>query len=169
MTKTLTLFFVVASVISCVVISKEDRELVANHDRIVERAIEGIEVFSHFKRCFPQSAHFISYVTGKDGQPTWHSVAKLLNRYVLKMNVSVNVDRTTLNLMLREVPTFRVFEVERIENLPDGRLSVFYGQTYEIGAATWKRFVDSRCDLEKLEIPLKKDAPVSQFDKFRGY
>ena len=60
----------------------DDINIVKRQGEIVARALEQIPLLRAFKKRFPDSHHFISYITGKDGRTTWNSKAAIFGRYV---------------------------------------------------------------------------------------
>jgi len=147
----------------------DDTEMVKRQDKIVARALEELPLLRAFKNRFPDSRHFISYITGKDGRTTWNSKAALFSRYVLQMRVSASIDRNTLKVRLDAEPTFELKEVTAITALPDGRQQVFYGKNIVFNAADWKRLEASGGDFEALGFKLKKDQPIKGFSDYSKY
>jgi len=146
-----------------------DGEIVKRQDEIVNKALEEIPLLRAFKSRFPDSRHFISYITGKDGSTTWNSKAALFGRYVLQMRVSVNIDRDTFKVRLDSEPAFELKEITAITALPDGRQQVFYGKNITFDADGWKRLEASDGDFETLGIKLKKDQQVEGFSDYSKY
>lgn len=147
----------------------DDREMVKRQDEIVARALEEISLLRAFKKRFPDSQHFISYITGKDGRTTWNSKTALFGRYVLQMRVPANIDRDTLKVRLDAEPTFEIKEVTAINVLPDGREQVSYGKSIIFDAADWKRLDATDEDFAALGIKLKKDQPIEGFSDYSKY
>lgn len=147
----------------------DEGEMVKRQDEIVARALEELPLLRAFKNRFPDSRHFISYITGKDGRTTWNSKTPIFGRYVLQMRVPARIDRDTLKVHLDAEPAFELKEVTAITALPDGRQQVFYGKNVTFTAADWKRLEAANGDFEVLGIKLKKDQPIEGFSDYSKY
>lgn len=140
-----------------------DSELVKRSDEIVARTLKEEPLAAEFGRRFPKSQHFISYITGRNGRPTWNSKAPLFGRYVVQMKVRVNVNRDTGKVQFDAAPAFELREVTSIAALPDGRQEVSYGKTVRLTADDWNLVEANGGDFGVLGIDLKKDQPVAGF------
>ena len=148
---------------------EDDSAMIMNQEIIVACALKEEPLLGAFNNRYPKSVHFISYISGKDGQTTWNSKSPLFDRYVLQMRVAATIDRKTLKVQLRGEPSFQIKEVAEIAALPDGRQEVHYGKTFTFSAADWKRLEAAAGDFEVLGIALTKDKPVVGFSDYSTY
>jgi hypothetical protein len=146
-----------------------DRELVIRQDEIVAKALKEVPLLVAFKARFPESVHFISYVTSKEGRTKWNSKSAIHGRYILHMTVPIGIDRKTVQVTLKEEPSFQLREVTFIESLPDGRQSIYYGKKVKISFDEWKRLEASGGDFKVLGLEIKRNSPVSGFSDYTGY
>jgi hypothetical protein len=142
-----------------------DQRLISKQDMIVANVLRQEPSARRFNELFPDSRHFISYVTGHYGPPTWNSATKLYGRYKLQMSASLQIDRQQLTATFSSPPTFHLTEVASISRLPDGRDYVTYGGSWELSAEEWQRLVQAKGDFSVLGLSLIRDDPVPGFQR----
>lgn len=120
-----------------------------------------------FERLFPGSLHSISYSTGEYGPPTWNSKAALHGRYVLTMQMPLEISRERRSRIVSHgKPTFYLMEIKSVANTPDGRVEVLSGPTHAtFGPAEWDKIVRSGGDLSVLGLEIRKGEPVPGFEQ----
>jgi hypothetical protein len=146
-----------------------DGQMVWHQDQIVAKALQEVPLLKDFQRLFPESQHFITYITGKDGPPTWNSKTPLFQRYVFDMQVPIEIDRNTFKVRLTGQPSFYFREVTVITTLPGGRQDVHYGESIPFDLTGWKKLVTVGGDFQSLGIRLKRDQPIVGFSDYSKY
>ncbi len=120
----------------------------------------------HFGRA--QVDHFITHY-GSTRQPLpWNSQVHFGGRFILSMQVPVNVDYTTNQVSIAGAPEFYLHAVDTVEQLPDGRHSSSYASDLQrvFDEAKWKQLVNHQFKLEALGIPTDEQRSVDGFDGF---
>ncbi|MEW5977247.1 MAG: hypothetical protein AB1898_15765 [Acidobacteriota bacterium] len=94
--------------------------------------------------------------------------ATLFSRYELRLDLVLEFDKTWTEVIHFGEPQFQLNEVEEVEPLEDGRLSVSYAERSqrEFGDEEWKRLYKADGDFTVLGIYLRKDVPVPLFDEY---
>jgi hypothetical protein len=90
-------------------------------------------------------------------------------RYEFGMRVGVDVDFWTSNVTrFIGQPKFYLFEVESVNMLPDGRISVSYRpqHQHEFGPADWAKIVAAHGDFSAIGIQLDTAHPIPNFDSY---
>jgi hypothetical protein len=135
-----------------------------------DRAIasgQKIEFIRQFEERFPAAEHFISYYTGTHGPPTWNSHAGIHGRYVLSLQMPIELGGPGRGRVLSHgTPTFYLLEIVEIHEASGGTASISYGPeqlTFELNE--WARLVKSGGDLRVLGIKVNTTQPVPGFDK----
>ncbi len=89
------------------------------------------------------------------------SEAALYERYVIELKCDVAVNPATGRITPGGVPRVIVCEMERVDVLPDGRLSIRYKPPEQfVTAEQWQALVGADGDFEKVGIILVKDQPA---------
>lgn len=102
------------------------------------------------ERMFPQTDHFITHF-GFDSSPKqWNSEAFFGKRYILTMQVSVDVDYSSQQVSCIGEPKFYLNEVATAQPLSHGRFELTHGRTLEFGREEWKQLVEAKGDLNVL-------------------
>ena len=140
------------------------------HDSTVKFGEQNNELVQQFAKLTPTEGrwHWISYFDG-GGTPTWNSFAKLHDRYKLKMQFEIKLDRGSKEFNRTEEPRFYVEEVTLVE-LPKSAKSGIgckFGEQYSFGLDEWKSLVQNEFDFSSIGIELKKDAPVEHFERVK--
>jgi len=120
-----------------------------------------------FNSLFTKTTNFISYFTGDFGQPRWNSIAGIHGRYELTMQFDVDVNRTNSTLRSKTDPQFFLVEIQSIDLLPDGRVSIGYNPLtqHKFGTKEWEILIRASGDFKSIGINLIKDSPIAGFER----
>lgn len=98
------------------------------------------EMATLFARC----RHFISY--GPNEVPLFNSVASFGNRYVLTMQVEVEIQSRSSGTMVGR-PRFQLLEVDDVTLLPSGQVQASFSRDLNFGDTEWQQVYASGGDL----------------------
>ena len=134
------------------------------YSQAIFNAQSDLPLAHEFASLYPLREEFISYFTGKYGQPKWNSKIGLHGRYIVTMQFPIQVNGSRLQQIGE--PEFLIVEVERIERLPDGRYSIHYRSESQrrFGIEGWRLLVEANGDISVLGIEVKVESPHPDFD-----
>jgi len=134
-----------------------------NYDRTVSDGTASIAFAAQFKELFPQSRHFITHYTGREGPPiTWNSNTGVADRYILTMQIPITLDRSAGRVTSFGTPKFYLNEVSGISQLPAGHFKISYGRSIQFGIPEWQSFREKHGDLSVFGITL----PIPPIPRF---
>ncbi len=91
----------------------------------------------------------------------------LYGRYVLELQIKVTLDSTRAKITDYKEPKFFLVEYAQVFKLADGsgRWASITGPTHaQFGNEAWSKIVEKGGDLSVLNVPIKKDDPIPDFD-----
>lgn len=146
------------------------QEKTASLNKAYDLAIAGgkksIPIVTEFHRLFADSVSSISYYTGEYGDPEWNSKAGLYERYILTMQLKIELDDTRTRIIKFEEPRFHLVEIESVSHQPNGTTGIKYGaRQVRFSIAEWQKLVENDGDFSSIGVTLEKDKPVSGFSK----
>jgi hypothetical protein len=128
--------------------------------------LKTIPYATQFATLYPDSKHSYTYYTGAKGSPVWNSTTGLYGRYILSMEVDVSFDSSRTTVVSYGSPTFLLKEIASTSVEPNGNFSYRAGETQvRFGEAEWSNLVEHNGDLSSLGIQVKKDSPITEFDR----
>ena len=139
----------------------------ADYKRTVRSGLVTLPWPSQMEALFGEGDHFVVHY-GFDSEPKeWQTVVYFGGRYQLGMAVDVAIDYTNKTIVKATTPAkFYLWELGKVETLPDGRVSTDFGGGWELDEAQWSKLVAAKGDWSVLGISLKKNDPVPGFDDY---
>ena len=140
-----------------------------SQSRVVASGRATMVPVQQFERLHPGASHFVSYLTGTHGTPTWNSVAGLYGRYELTMQVPVRLNAMRNGVASYGQPVFALAEVRSVTPGAAGALDVTHGGVdATFGPAEWQKVVDRGGDFGALGLSLQMNQPVPGFNTYLG-
>jgi hypothetical protein len=116
---------------------------------------------------YGEGDHFISNYGIDAGPKQWHTNIYFGGRYQLRLELYVELDYAKHAVVKATTPAkFYVWEVVKVEMLPDGRVSTDYGRGWELDETQWSQLVAAKGNWSVLGISLKTNDPVPGFDAY---
>jgi hypothetical protein len=113
-----------------------------------------IPAAAQMEELFPEVDHFITHY-GFDNKPKlWNSEAFFGGRYILTMQVMVDVDYTNRKVKQVGEPRFYLQEIQRIE----GIYHSYAGDGAEFGLEKWKQLFEAGGELSAIGFTPKRSA-----------
>ena len=137
------------------------------HDATVKDGIKSLVLPAEVESTFGKTNvdHFISFFN-ETNQNLWNSVAYFYGRYLLTMQVKVQIDYNDCTVTKALAPAeFTINEVIEVERMETGQVSAAMQGQWRFTASDWKRFLKSK-DWSTIGVPIRTNAPVSGFEKF---
>ena len=154
---------------SCNRLSMSDRALIQRQDEIVAAAQATVPQFKSFAERFAGTKSFISYITGKQGPPTWNSVAPLHGRYVIEMKCPVSVDHDSFEVTPKGEVAIEIREIIQVVKAQGENPRIMYGKTRKLTAQEANRLLKEAVTLDQLGIILDAKNPTPGFDDYLAY
>jgi hypothetical protein len=126
-----------------------------------------VPVAAQIEELFPEVDHFIThYGRGfSKGSQVWNTEAYFSGRYVLTMQVDIDIDYDSNSFQPVGEPRFKIEELSKITFLPDGRGEATIGDSKFLSLSEWQAFYESGGDVSSVQLPAK-DAATNGFDRF---
>ena len=95
----------------------------------------------------------------------------LYGRYVIQGRVPLTVDTNTLTVVSAGSPIIYVREIDRIIASTDdvGGSATFTTNQAQLGAAEWRKLIDSHGDFSVVGYPMVTNTPLPHFDRICHY
>ena len=137
------------------------------HDKAFEDGLSRIPYVVDFKETFPDARHFITHYSGYYGKPIWNSEVALYGHYQLTMQIQIEFDVSRTSIKNYGDPAFVLVEVAKIGKASNGNLLIEYNGNNErrFGLTKWNEIVKNDGDLSILGINLRKNEPITGFEK----
>jgi hypothetical protein len=158
------LVFIVAELLLATGCTQSLQSTMKNYELAVRSGINGKLYPGEFNRLFPGSVNNISYYTGIAGPCSWTSQIGLHNRYVFRMQHTIELDSTRTNIVSTGAPTFYLYELPKLILQKNASYGGQVNQIRTFSADSWRRLVDAKGDFGVLGIVLKTNEPVENFD-----
>lgn len=138
-----------------------------NMSKAIENGIRTMTWAKDFDKTFTGSEHYISYYMGGGGPRTWTSIVGLDGRYILEMELPIDLDASGIQVTPKETPTFVLSEVRSITLLPDGRKHVKNDPKgiVRFGPPEWAKLIAAHGDLSAIGVVVKTGSPLDGFEK----
>lgn len=139
----------------------------SDYKATVASARTALPVAVEIEKLFGDADHFITHY-GFDSKPkTWNTEVHFGGRYVLTMQVTVNVDYKANAITPIDEPRFWLHEIRTVEKMPGGGYSTTYNgrSQVEFSLSDWRAFRDSNGNVAALGVAENKD-PVPLFDEY---
>lgn len=122
------------------------------------------EMDQHFGRS--RVDHFISHFNMGGGQ-LWNSEVYMDGRFVLTLQVPVQINYETQTVSATGKPHFYLNAYSKINQLPDGRMEGRYDGKLQrqFEEQDWNKLVGKQFDLTSLSIPQAEIRPISNFQQ----
>jgi len=133
----------------------------------VRSARDALPVAREMEEVFHEVDHFITHY-GFGKQPlVWNTEAHFGGRYILTMQVPVNIDYGARTVKQSGSPKFYLVEVTKVDRLSDGRFmaSTDGGAGMEFTEHEWKEVYESNGDLSVLGITVNEE----ELPNFKDY
>jgi len=145
-------------------------EIDRNHGNMMKAIENGTRTLSwarDFDRTFPGSEHHISYYMGGAGPRTWRSAVGIDGRYILRMDLPIDLDASGTQVSSQETPIFELSEVREILPLPDGGKEITKDPDgfVTFGPPEWAKLVAAHGDLSAIGVTVKAGPPLPGFEK----
>ncbi len=126
------------------------------------RGVGQIEPARQMDRIFRDCRHYITY--GPNQVPIFNSVASFGDRYILTMQVPVEIKSGKSGSMIAE-PQFYLDEISSITVSPLGAVGASYSRNLEFGVADWKRLCNADGDFSVIGFNINP-TPVAKFKQY---
>jgi hypothetical protein len=140
------------------------QDYIATHQNGIRAIPWAQQMDNHFGR--ENVDHFITHYGFGEQPLDWNSEVHFGGRFVLTLQVPVNVDYSTNSVSIAGKPSFFLRAASKIEQLPDGRLPMHYETRLqrEFQEETWKKLVASDFDLATLDVLPADERAIEGFD-----
>lgn len=135
-----------------------------NYEKAIQSGVQGPSYPEQFNKLYPGTQNIISYYTGKAGPPSWTSSIGLYGRYVLKVHLSIQLDKERTNILSYGVPTFYLYELPKITLRTNASPYIQLNQITTFSTETWSRLLEAKGDLQISGFNLETNKPVQGFD-----
>jgi hypothetical protein len=137
----------------------------SSFDAAIQSGVRGHFCPGEFNRLFPDAFNTISYYNGLAGKPNWYSKAGLHRRYVLKMEVEIELDSARTDIRSTGLPRLYLYEFTNISFRSNGAPRIQGQQLATLSSDDWRRLVDAHGDFRGLGITLETNKPVEGFEE----
>lgn len=146
---------------------QEGQLLEARRNSVLASARQSVAFAREFDQLF--SGEHTSAGEGRVGWDYDFEVG-LYGRYVVQGRVPLTVDTNTLTVVTSGPPVIYVREIARIIASPDGGGSAkFTTNQAQLGAAEWKKLVESHGDFSVVGYSMITNSPIPSFDRICRY
>lgn len=133
---------------------------VRGHQEFAAGGVSQIEPAREMDRLFADCRHFITY----GETPLFNSVAYFGDRYVLTMQVPVDIESASTGRMIGE-PRFYLDEVAAVTVSPSGQTGATFSRNLNFDAEQWRQVFDSGGDFSTIGFHVDMTA-VPDFQKY---
>lgn len=140
----------------------------AEHSAATRNAKENIPFVREFHEIYPDATSFVTaFAANRRDVTSWNSQAMLYGRYILTLKFPIEFDDDRRQVAFYGDPVFYLEEAIKIEDLPDGRISIHFGEGWEFGSEKWRELVQAKGKLEHVFEGIRANAPVAGFEQYR--
>jgi hypothetical protein len=132
------------------------------HQEFAAKGVSQIKPAREMDQLFADYRHYITY--GADGVVLFNSEAYFGDRYVLTMQVPVDIQSKSSGTMIG-TQKFYLMEVESVFGSPPGQVGAMISRNLNFGATEWQQVFDSRGDFSKIGFNVNA-VPVPNFQKY---
>ena len=141
-----------------------------NYDQHYRAAVRsGFKVIPEsleMEKLFGEADHFITHYGMKEGPLQWNSEVHFYSRYVLTMQVRVELSgRYGTIVQVVDKPHYYLIELKNVFT-EDGQLGTKDGIQHTFGPPEWKKLVENQGDFSVIGITVYRDRPVAMFDEY---
>jgi hypothetical protein len=130
----------------------------------VENGKKMLSPVSEFESLFPHNYSFISYYSGKKGDPIWNSTAGIHGRYILKMKFKIKFDDSRTKPEIISPPEFYLMEVKSIKKERNGKVYAPYTpELIKFNEKQWKEIVKAKGDFSVIGYEMNTKSPIKGF------
>ena len=135
---------------------------VRGHQQFAANSVSLIKPAMEMDRLFSDCRHFITY--GPNDVPLFNSVAYFGDRYVLTMQVPVDIQSESSGSMTGK-PQFYLDEVSSVSVSPSGQVGASFSRNLTFGSAEWQKVYDANGDFSTIGFNVKSIA-VPSFNRY---
>lgn len=139
----------------------------SNYVQVMQSGIMHLAWPKEMETLFGEGDHFITHYNRSSGPKLWNSVVFFGGRYVLSLQVPVEIDYSS-NRVHRTAgsPKFYLNELEMISIDSNGLVSATISRQSVINEDKWSQLVKNRGDWAVIGIKVQTNAPLSEFSKY---
>jgi hypothetical protein len=134
------------------------------HQEFAANGVAQIEPAAQMDKLYDDCRHYITY-SGRDTVSTWNAVAYFGGRYVLTMQVPVEIESRNTGKIVGE-PRFYLLEVEKVSISASGQVSASFSRGHQFGSGEWQTVFRSHGDFATIGFQMRTSAPVVGFDSY---
>ena len=139
----------------------------SDYIQTVKSGINSLPWPKEMEALFGEGDHFITHYGFKPGPKEWTTEVFFGGRYTLSLKVDVDVDYKTQTIKTSvSTPKFYLFEVGSVQRGARGVEGADISNQWILDEAKWKKLVQAKGDWSVLEIPVKTNSPVQDFDEY---
>lgn len=131
----------------------------------LQRGLNNIEVVKEFHEIYPTAFNYISYFSESNTPKVWNGEVGLYRRYILTLQLNVEIDRSRLTVKEIGEPVFFLNEIINVTENSGGSYQIQNGQSHSFSQIEWSKIYQSHGNLSVIGINLKTNYPVTGFDK----
>lgn len=130
------------------------------HQDFARHGVSQIQPAAEMDELFDDCRHYVVY-TGRSSVSTWNATAFFGERYVLTMQVPIEISSSTRGHTIGD-PKFYLNEVSVVT---DGGYGARFSGDFKFGPSEWKRIYESNGDFETVGFTLDP-TPVPNFQSY---
>ena len=133
---------------------------VKGHQDFTVNGLAHIQPAKEIDEIFEDCRHYIVY-SDKDPRSTWNSSAYFGGRYVLTMQVPVDIESELFGVVAG-IPNYILNEVTSVSISSSGQVGASFGRQFEFGEKEWQKIYESGGEFEQVGFNLES-SPVANF------
>jgi hypothetical protein len=135
---------------------------VHGHQEFAVNGVSQIKPAMEMDHLFADCRHYITY--GPNDVPLFNTVAYFGDRYVLTMQVPVDIQSKTSGTMIGK-PQFYLNEVGSVSISPAGQVGASFSRSLTFGVDEWEQVYDAGGDFSTIAFNVNA-TPVPDFQKY---
>jgi hypothetical protein len=139
------------------------------NNELVSKAESDIPAVRELHALFPFAATKLYSERFKKGTSSIQVTDVIFDRYLLTMDVNIEVDRNARSITSYGTPMITLVEVTSFVVLEDGRLKSEYGVNYRISPQQWEKIIKAGGQFSVAGFEVNTNDPVASIEELKKY